>query len=105
MQTFRRGLVGGFRGRVAGVVVAGLAWAAALHFLVHDGGGDGFGRTVPLVTFVALMVAGFALYLWAELARVPQPVRKAPRRSGSVPCILLRTVGEYRSDPVVIEVV
>lgn len=61
------------------------------------------GRAVPLVTFVALMVAGFALYLWAELSRVP--VSRPTRRTGSVPCILLRTVGEYRSDPVVIDVV
>ena len=88
-----------------GVVVAGLGWGAALHLLAHDGGSGGMGRAVPLVTFVALMVAGFALYLWAELSRVPRPVSRPTRRTGSVPCILLRTVGEYRSDPVVIDVV
>lgn len=86
------------------MVVAGLGWGAALHLLVRDGGSGGLGPAVPLVAFVALMVAGFALYLWAELSGVPQPVRRPTRRSGSVPCILLRTVGEYRSDPVVIDV-
>lgn len=89
-----------------GVAVAGLGWGAALHLLARDGGGGGMSRAVPLVTFVAMMVAGFALYLWSEISRAPRPVRRAARRrSGSVPCILLRTVGEYRSDPVVIEVV
>ncbi len=94
--------MGGFRGKVLGVGVAGLGWAAALHLLMRD---DGSASTaLPLVTFVAMMVAGFALYLWAEL-RPARPARRTARRTGSVPCILLRTVGEYRSDPVIIDVV
>ncbi len=86
------------------MAVAGLGWAAALRVLVREGGSGGIGHAVPLVAFVAMMVAGFALYVWAELSRVPQPAGR-PRRSGAVPCILLRTVGEYRSDPVIIDVI